>query len=78
MNGKPTTTQDKPIKAKAWEWSILLGAAYVDAEHDKMDGPPDEGLLTTTIGNASMSQKGWNHSPLKGEWTHLDGEGAYA
>jgi len=35
-----------------------IGAAYVDAEHDKVDGPPDEGLSTTTTGKVGMGQKG--------------------
>jgi hypothetical protein len=53
-------TQEKQIKAlheeavEAWQRPILKGAAYVDAEHDQVDGPPDEGLSTSTTGKAGM------------------------
>jgi hypothetical protein len=30
----------------------------MDAEHDMVEGPPDEGLSTTTTRKASMGQKG--------------------
>jgi hypothetical protein len=50
----------------------------MDAEYDTVDGSPDEGLSSTTIGKAGMGQKGWINSPLEGEWTHLGGEGTHA
>jgi hypothetical protein len=50
----------------------------MDAEYDTMDGSLDEVLSSTTTGREGMDQKGWIHSPLKGEWTHLDGEGTHA
>jgi hypothetical protein len=30
----------------------------MDAKHDQVDGPPDEGLSTTTTRKAGMDQKG--------------------
>jgi len=39
-----------------------------------MDGQPDEGLSTTTMGKVGMGKKEYGHSPLEGEWTHLVGK----
>jgi hypothetical protein len=50
----------------------------LDAEHDTMDGSSDKILSTTTYRKAGMGQKEGRHSPLKGELTHLVGEGIYA
>jgi hypothetical protein len=50
----------------------------MDVKYDTVDGSPDEVLSITTTGKAGMGQKGWRHSPLEGEWTHLNGDGTHA
>jgi hypothetical protein len=37
---------------------IIMGLPYVDREHDKVDGPPDEGLSTTIARKVGRGQKG--------------------
>lgn len=69
LQGEATDAQKQPI---------LWGAAYFDVELAEMDGKPVEGLSTTTTGKAGLGQKGWWHSPLEGEWTHLVGEVTHA
>jgi hypothetical protein len=50
----------------------------MDAEYDTVDGSLDEVLSTTTTWKTTWVKKDEDIHPLRGEWTHLDGEGTHA
>jgi len=50
----------------------------LDAKHDGVDGSTNEVLPATTHRKAGLGQEEERHSPHKGEWTHLVGEGVHA
>jgi hypothetical protein len=50
----------------------------LDAEHDTVDGSPDEILPTTNNKKLDIGQEEGRHSSHKGEWTHLVGVDIHA
>lgn len=65
------------------QWSVLLGARYIDYVNDKPRDYPDSGVrlkyaTTTTVPTASLLFKPWSHTTFYATYTKGFEQGAYA